>query len=152
MKHSHSPSAETALSIGQKSFWVSPSQNTVYSLEITSPFAVPNYGMPYQLIVVSYSPTRLYYTEPIVYAGGIDVLGKIHYINPIDQTAGRLLGHNQIIWDNGQIWKRTAVPVNRSINPYEEQVVRAQAARDSDIFSGRYEAAYPNIYREARFN
>ena len=152
MKHSHSPSAETALTIGQKSFWVSPSQNAVFSLEIISPYAVPNYDMPYQLVVASYTPTIMYYSEPIVYAGGIDITGKINYINPIEQSSGRLLGHNEIIWNNGNIWKRTHVPVNRGVNPYQEQVVRAQAIHDTDIFSGRYEAAYPNVYREARFN
>ena len=143
--------AETAKAISPKSYWVSPSQNTVFSIELTSPFAVPNYGMPYQLIVSAYSPTPMFYAQSFGYHGGIDINGDINFINAVEQSVGRLLGTNQIIWEDGRVWIRTSVPANRGVNPRAPEVVLDQAARFSEIFNDRYEAAYPNIYRVQRF-
>lgn len=137
--------------LGERSFWVSPSKNAVYGVYLYSPYAFPNYEHPYQLRIMAYAPNYSFYADTQFNVGGVALDGTIAFSNTLDAFRGQLINPNQIMWNDGSIWYRTQLPPNNTINQYSARSAYEQSADLSTYFNTIYNRAYPNIYRYIPF-
>lgn len=144
-------SSRVVETLGEKSFWVSPSKNAVYGIYLYSRYAFPNSEFPYQLRVMAYAPGPSFLADTEIYIGGVGIDGTINMTETNNGYRGVLINKDQIMWNDGSIWYRTQPPPNTSIDQYSAQSAYAQAAEYSNYMNTIYNRAYPNIYRYIPF-
>jgi hypothetical protein len=111
-------------------YWIGPSNETVYGIFLYSPKPFVNTDYPYQLSFRFYSSGYKYVADTIQMKGGLSMKGFITYGNGLN---GRLVGDNKIV----------NIPAVTTIDQYSSQYVNDLQQLQSTFINNRMNATYP---------
>lgn len=122
-------------------YWIGPSNDTVYGIFLYSPKPFVNTDYPYQLSFRFYSSGYKYVADTIQMKGGLSMKGFITYGNGLN---GRLVGDNKIVWSDGSEWNKIVnIPAVTTIDQYSNQYVNDLQQLQSTFINNRMNATYP---------
>ena len=121
----------------ENSYWVSSNKDgTVYGTYLDKKSPYPNTDYPYQVIFRFYSPGATYVADTIQVKGGISLNGKINYgVGKL----GTLINENTIVWSNGEIWSKVALPPVTTIDMYSNKYIKELNKVQTDEFYNRFQ-------------
>ena len=101
-------------------YWIGPSNETVYGIFLYSPKPFVN---------------------TVQMKGGLSMKGFITYGNGLN---GRLVGDNKIVWSDGSEWNKIVnIPAVTTIDQYSNQYVNDLQQLQSTFINNRMNATYP---------
>lgn len=138
--------AQTARAVNN-SYWVDKARGVVYQIYLWSEFATPNTIVPFALTIHAYVPSGGFYADSRQYRGWVKIDGSILMSNSTDGYSGIVKDENTIVWQDGNVWNRTTIKPDTSLDQYSAEGNLIQAAQQNAVFQNQFNANYPRYQR-----